>query len=72
MPTSTYDCVMCENTRLRMTSEGEVVPCWFCTEPMEEAPPDPNDCGCSMCCGTHVVVNCAGHQRPCDYCPCQD
>lgn len=31
---------------------------------------DPNDCGCSMCCGTHVVVNCMGHQRPCDYCDC--
>lgn len=39
------------------------------SEPTEETP-DPNDCGCSMCCGTHVVVNCMGQQRPCDYCAC--
>lgn len=39
------------------------------SEPTEETP-DPNDCGCSMCCGTHIVVNYAGHQRPCDYCAC--
>lgn len=31
---------------------------------------DPTDCGCSMCAGTHVVVNCMGTQRPCDYCDC--
>jgi len=29
-----------------------------------------HDCGCSMCGGTHVVVNCGGHQRACDYCDC--
>lgn len=31
----------------------------------------PNCRGCSMCGGTHVVVNNAGHPRPCDYCDCE-
>lgn len=45
------------------------------TEPIndeiqEDPDTDPYDCGCSMCCGTHIVVNCMGTQRPCDYCDC--
>lgn len=35
-----------------------------------EGDEDTHNCGCSMCDGTHVVVNYAGHQRPCDYCEC--
>lgn len=40
------------------------------TEDPDEETEDPDDCGCSMCCGTHVVVNYAGQERPCDYCAC--
>lgn len=33
-------------------------------------PEAPVACDCSVCGGTHRVVNMAGHERACDYCAC--
>ncbi len=40
----------------------------FLEKIVEEQEEEEEEAECSMCCDTYVVVNCAGHRRPCDYC----